>query len=75
MNTIENAIATQATFHSVIGYTDGSTLRFAGGMTHEEALKSAHILASQCHHDQAIDYIGAGVDRALAPCHPGPASA
>lgn len=41
MNTIENAIATEATFHPVIGYTNGTTLRFEGGMTHDEALKSA----------------------------------
>jgi hypothetical protein len=75
MNTIENAIATEATFHSVIGYTDGTKLRFAGGMTHDEALKSAHILATRCEHDHAIDYIGAGVDRILAPCHSGHASA
>ncbi|MBU3657452.1 MAG: hypothetical protein FGM35_05430 [Rhodocyclaceae bacterium] len=75
MNTIENALAADATFHPVIGYTDGTALRFAGGLTHDQALKSAHIMATQCDHDQAIEYIGAGVDRILATCQSGHASA
>jgi len=75
MTVLANTIATETTFHPVIGYTDGTTLRAEGGLTHQQALESAHILATHCEHDQAIDYFGAGVDRILAPCHPGHASA
>jgi hypothetical protein len=67
MNTLENALASEATFHPVIGYIDGTALRFAGGLIHAKALEAAHILATHCEHDQAIDYIGAGIDRILSP--------
>ncbi|MFM6990700.1 MAG: hypothetical protein ACKOWD_05270 [Rhodoferax sp.] len=70
MNTLANTIATDATFHPVIGYTDGTTLCTAGGLTHDQALKSAHTLATMCEHDQPIAYIGAGLDRIAAYSQP-----
>ena len=63
MNTLANNLATDATFHPVIGYTDGTALRLAGGLTHDQALKSAYALATHCEHEQPIEYIGAGLDR------------
>jgi len=71
MNTIANNIDADSTFHPVIGYTDGTALRLAGGLTHDQALKSAHIMATQCEHDQAIEYIGAGLDRIKPYSQPG----
>ena len=41
MNTLENALASEATFHPVIGYIDGTALRFAGGLIHAKALEAA----------------------------------
>lgn len=63
MNTLANNLATDATYHPVIGYTDGTALRLAGGFTHDQALKSAYALATNCEHEQSIEYIGAGLDR------------
>ncbi len=54
-----------STYHPVIGYVGGTILRAAGGLTREQAIEAARVLADQSEHDDEIDFIGAGMDRAL----------
>ena len=57
--------AATSTYHPVIGYLRGTMLRGAGGLTHEQAIKAAQVLADKCEHDDEIDFVGAGIDRVL----------
>lgn len=56
---------TPSTYHPVIGYVGGTVLRAAGGLTREQAVEAARVLAEHAEHDEEIDFIGAGLDRAL----------
>lgn len=56
---------TPSTYHPVIGYVGGTVLRAAGGLTREQAIEAARVLADQTEHDDEIDFIGAGLDRTL----------
>jgi len=59
------APGTPSTYHPVIGYVGGTLLRAAGGLTREQAIEAASVLADQTEHDDEIDFIGAGLDRTL----------
>lgn len=50
-----NANLTETTWTPVIHYTDGRTVRLAGGLTHAEALAAADQAANN---QQGVEYTG-----------------